>query len=180
MMNYKNKDFVDNLVKEHSTMLVRFLTRRMKSREDAEDIAQAAFMRLYTLDDVEGLSNAKAFLFQVAANMSIDQLRRQVLHKNYIDRKRPIVSQDQSAMTTVVPDNVSLERELEAQETLRLIYASLEKLPQNARQAFILNRSKGMTYPAIAEQMGVSVSSVEKYILESLKHLRKVVERSEN
>jgi RNA polymerase sigma-70 factor (ECF subfamily) len=56
----------------------------------------------------------------------------------------------------------------------------LEKLPQNARQAFILNRSKGMTYPAIAEQMGVSVSSVEKYILESLKHLRKVVERSEN
>ena len=45
MMNYKNKDFVDNLVKEHSIKLVRFLTRRMKS---CEDIAQAIFMRLYT------------------------------------------------------------------------------------------------------------------------------------
>ena len=45
MMNYKKKDFVDNLVKEHSIMLVRFLTRRMKS---CEDIAQAIFMRLYT------------------------------------------------------------------------------------------------------------------------------------
>lgn len=178
-MNYKNKDFVDNLAKEHSTMLVRFLTRRMKSREDAEDIAQAAFMRLYTLDDLESLSNAKAFLFQVAANMSIDQLRRQVLHKKYIDRETPAPSKDLSAMAAVVPDNVSLERELEAQETLALIYASLTKLPQNVRQAFILNRTKGMTYPVIAKQMGVSVSSVEKYILESLKHLRKVVEKSE-
>jgi RNA polymerase sigma-70 factor (ECF subfamily) len=82
-------------------------------------------------------------------------------------------------MATVVPDNVSLERELEAQETLKLIYASLAKLPQNARQAFILNRAKGMTYPVIAKQMGVSVSSVEKYILVSLKHLRRVVEISE-
>ena len=128
-MNYKNKDFVDSLVREHGTMLVQFLTRRMKSREDAEDIAQAAFMRLYTLDDLESLSNAKAFLFQVAANMSIDQLRRQVLHKNYIDRETPIISKDPSAMATAVPDNVSLERELEAQETLKLIYASLAKLP---------------------------------------------------
>ena len=33
-MNYKNKDVVDKLVREHSSALVRFLTRRMKSRED--------------------------------------------------------------------------------------------------------------------------------------------------
>ena len=45
-MNYKNKDVVDKLVKEHSSALVRFLTRRMKSREDAEDIAQAVMMVL--------------------------------------------------------------------------------------------------------------------------------------
>ena len=64
-MNYKNKDVVDKLVREHSSALVRFLTRRMKSREDAEDIAQAAYLKLYTLDDLNHLSNAKAFLFQV-------------------------------------------------------------------------------------------------------------------
>jgi RNA polymerase sigma-70 factor (ECF subfamily) len=95
----------------------------MKSREEAEDIAQAAFMRLCTLDDLGSPSNTKAYLFQVAANMSIDQLRRKVLHKNYIDRETPVVSKDLSAMATALPDNVSLERELEAQETLRLVYA---------------------------------------------------------
>ena len=61
---------------------------------------------------------------------------------------------------------------MEAKETLSFIYQALSDLPQNQRQAFILNRAKGMTYSEIAAQMGVSVSSVEKYILEALKHLR--------
>ena len=175
VMNYKNKDVVDKLVKEHSSALVSFLTRRMKSREDAEDIAQAAYLRLYTLDDVDQLSNAKAFLFQVAANMSIDQIRREVLHKNYIDKETSKVTRDLSAMANVSPEAISLERELEAKETLRLVHSTLKDLPQNARQAFILSRNKGWTYTQIAKQMGVSVSSVEKYILEVLKQLRHAV-----
>ena len=176
-MNYNNKEFVENLINEHSSTLVRFLARRMNSLEDAEDIAQAAFIRLYTLDDPEKLSNAKAFLFQVAANMSIDQLRRKVLHQNYLEReggKRPAMAW-QPASSQV--EDISLEREMEARETLKNIYASLESLPENPRQAFILNRAKGLTYGEIAEQMGVSVSSVEKYILEALKHLRKALLR---
>lgn len=171
-MNYKNKDVVDKLAKEHSSALVRFLTRRMKSREDAEDIAQAAYLRLYTLDDLNQLSNAKAFLFQVAANMSIDQLRREVLHKNYLDKEISKVSKDLSAMT---PEVISLEREIEAKEALYLIHSRLEDLPQNAREAFILSRNKGWTYNQIATQLGVSVSSVEKYILLALKELREAV-----
>ena len=171
-MNYKNKDVVDKLAKEHSSALVRFLTRRMKSREDAGDIAQAAYLRLYTLDDLNQLSNAKAFLFQVAANMSIDQLRREVLHKNYLDKEISKVSKDLSAMT---PEVISLEREIEAKEALYLIHSRLEDLPQNAREAFILSRNKGWSYNQIATQLGVSVSSVEKYILLALKELREAV-----
>lgn len=174
-MNYNNKEFVENLINEHSTTLVRFLARRMNSLEDAEDIAQAAFIRLYTLDDPEKLSNAKAFLFQVAANMSIDQLRRKVLHQNYLEREGAKTPSDGVAPTSTPVEDISLEREMEARETLKSIYQSLEGLPQNPRQAFILNRAKGLTYGEIAEQMGVSVSSVEKYILEALKHLRKAI-----
>jgi RNA polymerase sigma factor (sigma-70 family) len=171
-MNYNNKDFVEGLINSHSSTLVRFLALRMNSREDAEDIAQAAFIRLYTLDDPSKLSNAKAFLFQVAANMSIDQLRRKVLHQNYLEREGAKPSSDGSMPTNAPVENISLEREMEAKETLRFIYQALEGLPQNPRQAFILHRAKGLTYEDIAKQMGVSKSSVEKYILEALKHLR--------
>lgn len=178
-MNYNNKEFVENLINEHSSTLVRFLARRMNSLEDAEDIAQAAFIRLYTIDDPKKLSNAKAFLFQVAANMSIDQLRRKVLHQCYLEREGAKASDDGVAAGSTQVEDISLEREMEARETLKNIYASLESLPENPRQAFILNRAKGLTYGEIAEQMGVSVSSVEKYILEALKHLRSALSEAE-
>ena len=122
-MNYKNKDLVDDLVKQHSSALLRFLTRRMKSREDAEDIAQATFLRLYTLDSVDHLSNAKAFLFQVAANMSIDQMRREVLHKNYIDREVSKVPRDLSAMATMASNDNFDARTHDS--TGRFLYARL-------------------------------------------------------
>ena len=178
-MNYNNKNFVENLITLHSTTLVRFLARRMNSREDAEDIAQAAFIRLYTLDDPSKLSNAKAFLFQVAANMSIDQLRRKVLHQNYLEREGAKAPNDGSTPVSPMVENIPLEREIEAKQTLTCIYESLAGLPQNPRQAFILNRAKGLTYGEIATQMGVSVSSVEKYILEALKHLRRVLDEQD-
>ena len=178
-MNYNNKEFVENLMTLHSTTLVRFLARRMSSREDAEDIAQAAFIRLYTLDDPGKLSNAKAFLFQVAANMSIDQLRRKVLHQNYLEREGAKAPSTGPMQVSVQIENIPLEREMEAKQTLSFIYASLASLPQNPRQAFILNRAKGLTYGEIAKQMGVSVSSVEKYILEALKHLRSALAEAE-
>ena len=76
-------------------------------------------------------------------------------------------------------ENIPLEREMEAKQTLTCIYESLAGLPQNPRQAFILNRAKGLTYGEIATQMGVSVSSVEKYILEALKHLRRVLDEQD-
>ena len=179
-MNYNNKKFVEKLINEHSATLVRFLARRMNSLEDAEDIAQSAFIRLYTLDEPEKLSNSKAFLFQVAANISIDQLRRKVLHQNYLEREGAKVPGDSIVVGGASIEDISLEREVEARETLKSIYKSLESLPQNPRQAFILNRSKGLTYGEIAKQMGVTVSSVEKYILEALKHLRNVMEANKN
>ena len=72
-------------------------------------------MRLYTLDDPGELSNAKAFLFQVAANLSIDQLRRKTLHQNYLDREGVKIPGDGSAGLSNFFEHIPLEREMEAQ-----------------------------------------------------------------
>lgn len=171
-MKYKNTALVEALIKDHGDALLRFLARRMRSMEDAEDIAQTTFEKLYSLDDPDKLDNPKAFLFQVAANLSIDQLRRETLRRNHRDQEIKQGLGEEGEIRERDPD---LERTLEAQEQLELIYRSLSDLPMNVRQAFILNRERGMTYPEIASQLGVSVSSVEKYILQALKALRTAV-----
>ena len=52
------------------------------------------------------------------------------------------------------------------------IYAAIDELPLKCRQAFLLHRNSGLSYSDIALELDVSVSSVEKYILQALKHCR--------
>ena len=144
-MNYNNKDFVENLINQHSTTLVRFLARRMSSREDAEDIAQAAFIRLYTLDDPSKLSNAKAFLFQVAANMSIDQLRRKVLHQNYLEREGAKAPNDGATQVSALVENIPLEREMEARADIDVYLPSSRRAAAKSK-AGIYSQSRKRSY----------------------------------
>jgi RNA polymerase sigma-70 factor (ECF subfamily) len=65
------------------------------------------------------------------------------------------------------PEEVYTLKELET-----AIGETLEKLPPNVREAFEMNRFKGMTYGAIAEKMAVSPKTVESYISRALKVLR--------
>ena len=176
-MNYKSKRRtkqlkVERLIKEYGPTLVNFLSKRLKSREDAEDIAQSTFLRLYTMDNPNQVDNPRAFLFQVASNMSVDQLRRQSRMNNYLDLEHSRASDEHSAANI---SNDSPEQVLEAQQRASDIYRVIEAMPPRVRQAFLLNRTKGMPYGEIAKLMDVSVSSVEKYMLEALKQCRRAL-----
>ena len=103
-------------------------------------------------------------MFQTAANMTVDQLRRTILHEKYVAfevHKEP------------KQNNSSPDRILNAEEQLQHIYQTIESLPLKCRQAFLLHRKSGLSYSAIAVEMSISVSSVEKYILQALKECRK-------
>ncbi|GAB1265757.1 sigma-70 family RNA polymerase sigma factor [Aurantivibrio infirmus] len=156
------------LCKEHSSSLVRFLTRRLKSREEAEDIAQAAMLRIHNLAPSKSLENPKAYLFQIANNLAIDSIRRKELLKRYID-----LEYKQQSDSTDQDCGISPERIVAAQQQLRLIDSAIAQLPPNCRHAFLLHRRHGLSYSEIAKSMDVSVSSVEKYILQALRQCRK-------
>ena len=68
--------------------------------------------------------------------------------------------------------SASPEQIVSARERLAAIYEAVDELPFRVKQAFLLHRRSGLTYGEIADQLGVSVSSVEKYILQALQHCR--------
>lgn len=168
--NKKNR-FLAELVADHGNALERYLARKLDDPEDAAEVAQEAFLRLHRLEAPETLDNARAFLFQVATNLAVDQLRRRKLHLQFVNGER------NQAVEGEPPDvnasGASPEHILGAREKLALIYQAVEELPVNVRQAFLLHRRNGLSYGEIADAMQVSVSSVEKYILQALQHCRK-------
>ncbi len=152
-MAQAKSEFIADLFEEQATPLLKYLSARFKNVDEAKEVAQEAWLRVFRLDHPEELENAKAFLFQTASNLSIDRIRRVSLERNHdVMAEEPV----QSVEATVA-----------AQQTLRTIEASL----------FEMHRQKNMSYPMIAEQLGVSTSMVEKYIIQALKHFRNKLEQ---
>ena len=163
--------FIADLVSEHSLALEKYLARKLDSPEDAAELAQEAFIRLHRLEHPENLDNARAFLFQVATNLAVDQLRRRQLHFRFLRAEKSLAEEGEPPDLNAA--GASPEQILGAREKLRAIQGAMDELPFKVRQAFLLHRQGGLPYSAIAEQMEVSVSSVEKYILQALQHCRK-------
>ncbi|WP_317931197.1 RNA polymerase sigma factor [Halioxenophilus sp. WMMB6] len=161
---------LEQVFTSHAQGLVRFLYRKVKNWEDAEDIAQNAFIRIQRLTQSGELENPKAYLYQTASNLAIDKIRREKLHTAYIQSEMIDSSMGIQSNDT---DNCCPERQLGARQQLQKVEAALAQLPVKCRQAFMLHRVRNMSYNDIAQEMNVSVSSVEKYILQALKHCRK-------
>ena len=157
-----NPEFLLDLFQEQSTPLLKFLTSRLRDREDAAEIAQEAWLRMHRLEHPEQLSNPRAYLFQLASNLGIDLARRHALEQRVNREERHVLSEG-------LP---SAERAVAAEESIERVQAALQDLPGDCRQAFVLHRGRDMSYPDIAAQLGVSTSMVEKYIARALRHLR--------
>ena len=170
-MESKKDQFLADLVARHGSALEKYLTRKLNNPEDAAEVAQDSFLRLHRMQRPESLDNARAFLFQVASNLAIDQLRRRTLHFRFLNAEKSLAEEGEPMDSNAIA--ASPEQILSAREKLTCIYRAVDELPFKVRQAFLLHRHRGMSYQEIAASMDVSVSSVEKYILEALKHCRR-------
>lgn len=161
--------FVTDLYAQQAIPLVKYLTARFRNTEEAKEIAQEAWLRFYRLPAPEELQNAKAFLFQTASNLAIDRARRASLEQRYLDQEAKEPNREESP---------TVEQAMQSREELDLIERALSELPLKCRQAFVMHRVSGLSYPGIAQALSVSTSMVEKYIIQALKHFRNTLNRS--
>ena len=136
----------------------------LKDRELVKDILQDVFVSLYTrrnelptdLNIVGYLTNAVKY--KVSTHLR-DQLSRDTHHVAILQ------SEQQAELTPAFP--------YEQRELKNRIRESIDTLPEKCRQAFMLNHYGSMSYKDIAQEMGISVKTVEKHIGKALSVLRK-------
>ncbi len=141
---------------EEPALLAR-LRRILPNASDVEDVAAETLARAYATVDFGRVSAGRAYLFQIARNLMIDSARR--------DR---IVSLDLRADLDLLQADHGLEANLQARDELRYLQAIIEMLPIQCRRAFILRRAYGHSVAEIAEEMGLSVSTVEKHLAKAV------------
>jgi len=150
--------------------LATYLAKKVHNDEDANDLAQEAFLRMHKFQQSTHLQldNARAFLFKTANNLAVDQFRRARVHDKYVSSEM-LPEQSDEEDDKCSP---SAERTVSAEQELDKIYEVVDRMPPKVRRAFLLHRGKDMSYSEIAAEMSVSTSMVEKYIIEALKLLR--------
>jgi RNA polymerase sigma-70 factor (ECF subfamily) len=130
---------------------------------DGEDIGQEAVVRMLQIPDSKVVENPARYLFRVARNLFVDAARARA-------RERAVINPATDAAGKI-DRNADPERTLAGKERLQRALAVIENLPPRCRQAFRLHRFDGLTYVAIAREMGISPSMVEKHIAEAMLRL---------
>ncbi len=149
--------------RQYRTALRRFFVRRAPALSDeADDLTQEVFLRLARREG-EAIERPEGYIFQAAANVLTDRVRRRAVrhardHVGYEEHLHAV-------------EDFSPERVLIARQQIENVRSALNDLPERVRAAFVLHRFEELTYPEIAARLGVSVSSVEKYIMRALKEI---------
>lgn len=162
---------IGQLFREHNRALIRFLMNRLRSSEEAADVAQEAYARMLQLHSLGTISYLRAFLFKTAANIAIDRLR---FRKAQSLRAENHAAENHSIDITAA---VSTEQWASDEEELTLTTAYIEELPPQYREALLLSRFEPLSTAEIAKRMNISERTVQHYIVESLVYIRARLER---
>ena len=154
---------------EHSGFLKKFLAGFLPAQQDIEDVAQETYLRAYIAEQREQIEQPKAFLFRIAKNLALTSLSK---------KSRQITEYIEEAGTAVVLGTAAgSDQELEAQQWLDLYCEAVANLPEKCRQVLLFRKVHGLSHGDIGERMGLSVSSVEKYLRQGVlacqSHIRK-------
>ncbi|MFD1611957.1 RNA polymerase sigma factor [Sphingomonas tabacisoli] len=162
------------LFEAHRAELLRFLTARTGDPAEAEDIAQELWLRAHRTD-AGPIANGRAYLFRVAHNLVLDQVRERN-RRAQRDRSWHGAEYGETAPGMELPDyRTDAERGLIEREEAALLASAIGNLPEGARRAFRLHKIDGLSHAEVASRLGISKSGVEKHIAVAMKHLRKML-----
>ncbi len=161
----KAPGFLVSLFESHQSDLRRLIAHKFKKTpQDAEDIIQDAFHNILHIENPETIENPKAYLYQTAANLALNRIRKNRNHQHYL------AAQDAEETYDLCP-----ERSVFARKDLERLERALEALPEKYRRTFLLSRVQEKSYREISEMLNIPESTIEKHIIKTLKYLREVL-----
>jgi RNA polymerase sigma factor (sigma-70 family) len=156
---------VTDIFRKHYGELRRYIQFRFARAGEADDIVQDAFQNILKLDSIENIENPRAYLYQAAKNIALNRIRQR---------------QSQQGVFVELDDQLSTDVELIhqiiADSDAKRVKRAIESLSEKDRTTFLMNRVQGKGYKDISEELGISVSAVEKRMMKVLVILRRTLD----
>ncbi len=154
----------NELVRRYKERVYWVARRMVGSHDDADDIAQEVFIKVYrSIDSFREESSFYTWVYRIATNTSINFLKRKKLREliRFDDLVAPLISVEDQ------PDE-TIERE----ENTALIERAIQRLPQKQRQVFIMRYYDELSYEEMAKILKKSVGGLKANYFHALKKIK--------
>lgn len=149
-MEVKRRSDFDEFFTGFFNALCLFIRQMLRNEEDIADLAQSVFLRVYEhWDEFETEDNAKAFLYTSARNICLDHIKHQKAKNRYLEQVALREEQEESFLNEIIRE-----------ETFRILYDAIDKLPWQTRQVVLLCMS-GDSNAEVGEKLGISINTVK-------------------
>ncbi|WP_207425240.1 RNA polymerase sigma-70 factor [Pedobacter sp. SYSU D00535] len=157
------EDAFERLFKEHFKALHAYANMMLKDEEQAEEIVQQVFLKLWERREQLNIQiSIKAYLYKSVHNDCL----------NYFQQNKTRAKYEDYASRSGSAEAGSAAKKLELKELEGRIADALDELPQQCRTIFQMSRFEELKYKEIAEQLGISIKTVENQMGKALKILR--------
>lgn len=151
---------VDALYADHHGWLQAWLGQKLGNAFDAADLAHDTFVRVLRKVDDEPIREPRAYLVTIAGALVSSHWRRQALERAWLESLATLPVE-------LVPSPEDAQLILEALEAVSEVIAGL---PRQVRECLLLSQLEGLTYPQIAQRLGLTVNVVQKAMTRALTH----------
>ena len=163
------KEYVyDSVYQEQAEKLRNILYYKCGDLSQAEDLVQEAFIKLWSKCAEVLYDKVGGFLYTVANNLFLDQVRSKKVSMNFEKTLGPQTDSEDPYF------------HLRSDEFRNNIEEAISSLPEGQREAFLMNRIDKLTYKEIAAQLDISQTAVEKRISKALARLQSLIKEFEN
>lgn len=156
---------LDLLIERYWTPLVRYAVRFLDRTDDAEEVVQEAFVRVWRKRrSWRPSGTVSGYVFSIVRNLCLNEQERRSVRKDWSDR------QSRRRRYSPSPDQVFQRREV-----LSALRDAIDALPERRREVFRLACLEGLSYREVAETMGIAVSTVANQMSSALDELREAL-----
>ena len=149
------------LFKQYYSPCMNFAMMYLKDVIRSQDVVQDVFLKLWERKNSLSLDNPRGYLYRAIKNRSIDTLRQ----------INPTISLDE-----VTAKSLSEEQKIFDNFVLKeRIYNSIRQLPPKCQKVFVMSKINGLTYAQIAEELSISIKTVENHMGKALRILRQLL-----
>lgn len=157
----------NELASRHADFLYAMIYRMVYRPEDAEDIVQETFLRLWQkagLWKPDGGASVKTWLYRIASNLCIDMKRKKANQEGELKVEPP-------------SEAASAEREMQSKQTGEAVAAALAELPDRQRIALILCHYQGMSNAEAADVLKTTVKGVEGLLVRARQAVKQKLQK---